>query len=168
MARRVTESKIAPSVAVILCVVTLMAVVGKHTAFAQASCNSALASLSPCLNYVTGQDAAPNQGCCSALASVVKNKALCLCQLLASNSSSINRNRALALPGECNVTTPPVSQCQGSGAPNNTSPASNGTGTQITKATGSNPSSTNEASGIFVLSSINVVAIVVFAAFLSW
>ncbi|GLJ07986.1 hypothetical protein SUGI_0079060 [Cryptomeria japonica] len=79
-----------------------------HGAMAQSDCNIALVSLSPCLNYISGNETTPSQGCCGALATVVKNNASCLCQLLTGNNQlgiAINQTRALAMPGECKVAT---------------------------------------------------------------
>eukprot|EP01018_Ginkgo_biloba_P022176 Gb_02447 [translate_table: standard] len=86
-------------------------------------CTSSIVSLSPCLSYITGSNNAstPAQGCCTALSSVVKTGANCLCQLFTSNNPlgfPINRTLALSLPGACKITTPPLSQCKAAaGAP---------------------------------------------------
>jgi hypothetical protein len=84
-------------------------------AAAQSSCTNVLVSLSPCLNYITGNSSTPSSGCCSNLASVVNSQPLCLCQVLGGGASSlgisINQTQALALPGACKVKTPPTSQC---------------------------------------------------------
>eukprot|EP01018_Ginkgo_biloba_P022175 Gb_02446 [translate_table: standard] len=82
-------------------------------------CTSSIVSLSPCLSYITGSNNAstPAQGCCTALSSVVKTGANCLCQLFTSNNPlgfPINRTLALSLPGACKITTPPLSQCKAS------------------------------------------------------
>lgn len=86
-------------------------------ASAQSSCSNVLISLSPCLNYITGNSSTPSSGCCTQLASVVKSNPECLCQVLGGGSSSlgisINQTRALALPGTCNVQTPSLSRCNG-------------------------------------------------------
>lgn len=85
-------------------------------ATAQSSCTNVLVSLSPCLNYITGNSSTPSSGCCSNLASVVSSQPLCLCQVLGGGASSlgisINQTQALALPGACKVQTPPTSQCK--------------------------------------------------------
>jgi len=85
-------------------------------AAAQSSCTNVLVSLSPCLNYITGNSSTPSSGCCSNLASVVSSQPLCLCQVLGGGASSlgisINQTQALALPGACKVQTPPTSQCK--------------------------------------------------------
>ncbi|GLJ07994.1 hypothetical protein SUGI_0079170 [Cryptomeria japonica] len=102
---------------------------GKQGVMAQSGCTTALVSLSPCLNYILGNQTTPSQGCCSALATVVKNNPSCLCQLLTGNNQlgiAINQTRALALPADCKVTTPPVSLCQASGVPT-TSPTTEAT-----------------------------------------
>ena len=86
-------------------------------AAAQSSCTNVLVSLSPCLNYITGNSSTPSSGCCSQLASVVRSQPQCLCQVLSGGGSSlginINQTQALALPTACKVQTPPVSQCNG-------------------------------------------------------
>ncbi|XP_057815428.2 non-specific lipid transfer protein GPI-anchored 5-like [Cryptomeria japonica] len=157
----------------------LMAAVGKQGVMAQSSCTSALLSLSPCLNYIMGSQTTPSQGCCDALASIVKNNAPCLCQLLTGNNSlgiPINQTRALALPGLCKVTTPPVSRCQDSGAPTSspsptasvlppTSPSANGPGAPKAQASPSSiPTQNNSASSTFVSPVLNVVTAVLLTA----
>ncbi|XP_020591724.1 non-specific lipid transfer protein GPI-anchored 2-like [Phalaenopsis equestris] len=94
------------------------------------SCNSALASLSPCLNYITGRATTPPSSCCSQLRSLVNSEPQCLCTLLNGDAGSafgisINKTQALALPGACNVQTPPIDQCStSSSAPSSGSPLS--------------------------------------------
>ncbi|KAK9139921.1 hypothetical protein Scep_009602 [Stephania cephalantha] len=82
---------------------------------AQSSCTNVLISLSPCLNYITGNSSTPSSSCCSQLASVVTSQPQCLCQVLNGGGSSlglnINQTQALALPDACKVQTPPVSRC---------------------------------------------------------
>lgn len=84
---------------------------------AQSDCTNVIISLAPCLNYVSGSSSTPSPSCCSQLASVVKSNPRCLCTLLNGGGSSfgvsINETLALALPGACNVETPPVSRCNG-------------------------------------------------------
>jgi hypothetical protein len=96
-------------------------------AAAQSSCTNVIISMSPCLNYITGNSSTPSSGCCSQLASVVRSQPQCLCQVLNGGGSSlginINQTQALALPGACNVQTPPLSQC------NAASPAGSPAGT---------------------------------------
>ncbi|CAI0559449.1 unnamed protein product [Linum tenue] len=79
-------------------------------------CSTVLASLTPCLGYISGSDSSPNKTCCSQLDKVVRLSPLCLCQLLSGGGSSFgipgfNQTRALELPAACNVQTPPVSSC---------------------------------------------------------
>ncbi|KAL5702242.1 hypothetical protein ACHQM5_027482 [Ranunculus cassubicifolius] len=79
------------------------------------SCTNELISMSPCLNYITGNSSTPSSSCCSQLSSVVKSSPKCLCQVLNGGGSqlgmNINQTQALQLPKACNVQTPPVSQC---------------------------------------------------------
>ncbi|XP_050371931.1 non-specific lipid transfer protein GPI-anchored 5-like [Argentina anserina] len=94
---------------------------------AQSSCTNVIISMSPCLNYITGNSSTPSSGCCSQLASVVRSNPQCLCQVLNGGGSSlginVNQTQAVALPGACNVQTPPTSQC------NAASPADSPAGT---------------------------------------
>lgn len=86
---------------------------------AQSSCTSVIISMSPCLNYISGNSSTPSSGCCTQLASVVRSQPQCLCEVLNGGGSSvginINQTQALALPGACNVQTPPLSRCNGNG-----------------------------------------------------
>lgn len=87
-------------------------------AMAQSDCTTTLVSLSPCLNYVTGNSATPSSSCCSQLANVVQSQPECLCAFTGNGDGApaglnINQTLALALPGACKVKTPPVSRCNG-------------------------------------------------------
>ncbi|CAB4321986.1 unnamed protein product [Prunus armeniaca] len=90
-------------------------------AMAQSGCTTALASLAPCLSYVTGNSSNPSSSCCSQLSNVVQSSPQCLCSLINGGGSSlgitINRTLALSLPSACKVQTPPASQCQGANGP---------------------------------------------------
>ncbi|KAH0458045.1 hypothetical protein IEQ34_013360 [Dendrobium chrysotoxum] len=81
----------------------------------QSGCTSALISLSPCLNYISGSSSTPSSSCCSQLASIVQSQPQCLCMVVNGGGSivgiSINKTQALALPSACKVQTPPVSAC---------------------------------------------------------
>ncbi|RLN18398.1 hypothetical protein C2845_PM02G01890 [Panicum miliaceum] len=81
-------------------------------------CTSALVSLSPCMDYISGNGtSAPSASCCSQLKAVVQSKPQCLCAAIGGDASSslggveIDRSRALGLPAACNVQTPPASRC---------------------------------------------------------
>ncbi|KAL5198265.1 hypothetical protein ABZP36_001777 [Zizania latifolia] len=99
------------------------------------ACTQTLLSMSPCLNYLTGNETTPSASCCSKLADVVKSQPECLCVALNADTAAlglnINRTRALGIPDECKVKTPPVSNCKGASAP--TSPV--GTGSKTTPMT---------------------------------
>lgn len=82
-------------------------------------CNNVLISMSPCLDYITGNSSTPASSCCSQLANVVKSQPQCLCAVVSGSGSSqlginINQTQAMALPNACKVQTPPVSRCSGS------------------------------------------------------
>ncbi|KAF3657372.1 putative non-specific lipid-transfer protein-like protein-like [Capsicum annuum] len=116
-------------------------------------CTNVLISMSPCLNYITGNSTAPSSGCCTQLGTVVKNNPSCLCQVLNGGASNlglnINQTQALALPTACKVQTPPLSQCNANSP--NSSPA--GTPTTDTPGRGTNavpspPDGSNDATSI--------------------
>ncbi|KAL8260024.1 hypothetical protein R6Q59_027977 [Mikania micrantha] len=111
-------------------VITMAALYGGSMA-QSSGCTSVLISLSPCLNYISGNTSTPSSGCCTQLASVVQSQPQCLCQVLNGGGSSlglnINQTQALELPNACNVQTPPTSQCNAASptnSPSRTPPSS--------------------------------------------
>ncbi|XP_076887010.1 non-specific lipid transfer protein GPI-anchored 5-like [Bidens hawaiensis] len=115
-------------------VITMAALYGGSMA-QSSGCTSALISLSPCLNYISGNTSTPSSGCCTQLSSVVQSEPQCLCQVLNGGGSSlglnINQTQALELPKACNVQTPPTSRC------NAASPTDSPSGTTPTSSPGS-------------------------------
>ncbi|KAK6929936.1 Bifunctional inhibitor/plant lipid transfer protein/seed storage helical domain, partial [Dillenia turbinata] len=134
-------SKMAKKVMVLSLVLILMTTFWAGV-IAQSNCTTVLISLSPCLDYVSGNSTTPSPACCTQLANVVMSQPRCLCEILndggASLGLSINRTQALALPKACNVQTPPISEC------NATSPASSPSGAPQSPCTV--PSSSGSAS----------------------
>ncbi|XP_038718869.1 non-specific lipid transfer protein GPI-anchored 19-like [Tripterygium wilfordii] len=114
-------------------------------AMAQSSCTSVLIGMAPCLNFVTGSSPTPTASCCSQLASVVQSQPQCLCMILNGGGQSLgvtlNETLALALPGACNVQTPPVSKCDAANGP-----ASSPFGSPVGSPEGS-PGDSTEPSG---------------------
>ncbi|KAF5727057.1 non-specific lipid-transfer protein-like protein [Tripterygium wilfordii] len=97
------------------------------------TCTNVIISLAPCLDYITGNSSTPSLSCCTQLASVVRSQPGCLCEVLNGGSSSlgvtVNQTQALALPGACNVQTPPISRCNANsptGSPGTTPSSTNG------------------------------------------
>ncbi|KAH6793915.1 hypothetical protein C2S52_004392 [Perilla frutescens var. hirtella] len=89
---------------------------GEAQSSSSSGCTVALMSLSPCINYVTGNSSSPSQSCCSSLSSVVGSQPQCLCSLIKGGGASnlgidVNQTLALALPQACSVQTPPLSRC---------------------------------------------------------
>ncbi|KAB2067521.1 hypothetical protein ES319_A09G232100v1 [Gossypium barbadense] len=99
------------------CFIMVLMVMFSAGAKAQSGCTTVLISMSPCLNFITGNSSTPSQQCCTQLASVVRSSPQCLCEVLNGGGSllgiNVNRTQALALPGACNVQTPPISACNG-------------------------------------------------------
>ncbi|XP_057428233.1 non-specific lipid transfer protein GPI-anchored 5-like [Lotus japonicus] len=114
----------------VVCLVMVMVATMWTQNAAQSGCTSALTSLSPCLNYITGSSSSPSTSCCSQLSSVVQSSPQCLCSLLNGGGSSfgitMNQTLALSLPGTCKVQTPPVSQCNAGNGPTTPSTATVG------------------------------------------
>ncbi|KAK9057319.1 hypothetical protein SSX86_022154 [Deinandra increscens subsp. villosa] len=110
-------------VGMVLAMVLIVSICGG--AMAQSGCTNALLGMSSCLNYITGNTSTPSSSCCSQLGNVVQAQPQCLCQVLngggVSLGLSINQTLALALPGACNVQTPPISQCNAANGPPTTS-----------------------------------------------
>ncbi|KAH8509273.1 hypothetical protein Peur_051090 [Populus x canadensis] len=120
-------------------------------AMAQSSCTNVIISMSPCLNYITGNSSTPSSSCCTQLANVVKSQPQCLCEVVNGGASSlgvnVNQTQALALPGACNVQTPSISRCNASsptdspaGTPNSSSA---GTGSKTVPSTDNGTSDAN-------------------------
>lgn len=97
--------------------ITIAMLCGCGTAQSSSGCTNVIISMSPCLNYITGNSSTPSSGCCTQLSSVVKSQPQCLCEVLNGGGPSlglnINQTQALELPKACNVQTPPTSQCNG-------------------------------------------------------
>lgn len=98
----------------------LIIVVTVRVSMAQidSGCVNVLISLSPCLDYVTGNASVPSSVCCSQLAFVVRSQPQCLCEVVNGGAAAavglnINQTQALALPTACRVQTPPLSICKG-------------------------------------------------------
>ncbi|KAL3626079.1 hypothetical protein CASFOL_029628 [Castilleja foliolosa] len=110
---------------VILILAIFMLCKGSHAQ--SSSCTSALMSLSPCMNYVTGNTSTPSSSCCSSLANIVQSQPECLCSLVNGGGSSfglsINQTLAMALPVVCNVQTPSITRCNGGANGPATAPA---------------------------------------------
>nr|WOE53370.1 non-specific lipid transfer protein GPI-anchored [Citrullus colocynthis] len=104
-------------VSIVLAMVALLLWAGE--AMAQSSdCSNVLISLSPCLNYITGNSSMPSPSCCSQLSTVVRSQPQCLCQVLNNGGGAsaiggliVNQTLALALPGACRIQTPPITRC---------------------------------------------------------
>ncbi|XP_022138714.1 non-specific lipid-transfer protein-like protein At2g13820 [Momordica charantia] len=99
----------------VVLVVVAMTVLWAGAGAQSSDCSNVLISLSPCLNYITGNSSTPSSRCCSQLGSVVRSQPQCLCQVLNGGASAlginVNQTLALALPGACRLQTPPISRC---------------------------------------------------------
>ncbi|TKW30690.1 hypothetical protein SEVIR_2G054700v4 [Setaria viridis] len=100
--------------------VALLLAGGASAQSPSSQCTSVLVSLSPCLNYISGNESTAPASCCAQLGKVVQSDPQCLCVALSADPASlglsVNRTRALGLPDACKVKTPDVSNCKGGGA----------------------------------------------------
>nr|CAD1822469.1 unnamed protein product [Ananas comosus var. bracteatus] len=94
-------------------VILVVVAVSASAAAAASDCTGALMSMMPCLDYITDLKAkAPLPSCCLEVGQVLDSQPLCLCHILNGDVSKligrpINTSRTLALPGLCNLSTPP-------------------------------------------------------------
>nr|GEX19888.1 non-specific lipid-transfer protein-like protein At2g13820 [Tanacetum cinerariifolium] len=101
-------------------VVVVVMVILSGGAMAQSGCRSAIVSLSPCIEYVSGNLSSPSHSCCSQLTNVISSQPRCLCALVSGDHTTtgfhINETVALGLPDDCNIQAPPLSRCDGNGS----------------------------------------------------
>ncbi|KAL8100204.1 non-specific lipid transfer protein GPI-anchored 5-like [Apium graveolens] len=136
----------APSKTSFALAMVLMAILWIGSTAQTSDCTNTLISLSPCLNYITGNSSKPDSGCCTQLSSVIKSKPECLCQVLNGGGSSfgvqVNQTQAQTLPAICNVQTPPLSTCNSispngapAGSPQSPTNTPSGPGSNTTPST---------------------------------
>ncbi|XP_021762719.1 non-specific lipid transfer protein GPI-anchored 2-like [Chenopodium quinoa] len=112
------------------------------------ACTNVLVTLSPCLNYITGNSSTPSSSCCSQLGNVVKSSPECLCEVLNGGASglaaglNINQTQALTLPNACNVQTPPLSRCNKAASPAGSPLGSPGSGSKTSPTDGDSSDAT--------------------------
>ncbi|XBJ14332.1 hypothetical protein VPH35_006383 [Triticum aestivum] len=168
-------------------IVVAAVLAGGASAQSTSGCTQTLIGMSLCLNYITGNETAPSKSCCSQLATVVSSRPECLCVALNADPVSpellrpgshpaalglgaVNKTRALGLPDQCGVKTPPLSNCASapttspsSGAPAGQTPTSSGVGSKSTPTAdvGSGGASLHSSAGIiagFIVPAVYAVA----------
>lgn len=80
------------------------------------NCQQVVVGLAPCLDYIQGNATKPSSGCCTQLATILKNEPKCLCQVVNGGAPlgiNVNQTQAMALPKACNVQTPSLTLCKG-------------------------------------------------------
>ncbi|CAN4101221.1 unnamed protein product [Withania somnifera] len=111
-----------------------MAIVSIQVSGQSDNCQQVIVGLAPCSDYIQGNATKPSSGCCTQLATIVKNQPQCLCQVVNGGAASslginVNQTQALGLPKACNVQTPAVSLCKATaptGSPSTPSGGSKG------------------------------------------
>lgn len=99
-------------------VFVVLAIIAIQVSGQSDDCQQVIVGLAPCLDYIQGNATKPSSGCCTQLATIVKNQPQCLCQVVNGGSASsmginVNQTQAMALPKACNVQTPSVNICKG-------------------------------------------------------
>ncbi|XP_073046950.1 non-specific lipid transfer protein GPI-anchored 5-like [Primulina eburnea] len=154
--------------------IILVTMLWPYVASQSNDCTSVIISMSPCLNFISGNSSTPSVSCCSQLRNVVGSEPQCLCQVLNGGGSNlglnINQTQALALPKACNVQTPPVSKCNAASpsdspsTPNSPSKNPSGGGSKVLPSPGdgsSNAASPNQLAlsmiffGVFLASYVS-------------
>ncbi|KAF3651276.1 non-specific lipid transfer protein GPI-anchored 5 [Capsicum chacoense] len=115
-------------------VFVVLAIIAIQVSGQSDDCQQVIVGLAPCLDYIQGNATKPSSGCCTQLATIVKNQPQCLCQVVNGGSASsmginVNQTQAMALPKACNVQTPSVNICKAttpSGSPGSPSTPSGG------------------------------------------
>ncbi|CAI9764492.1 unnamed protein product [Fraxinus pennsylvanica] len=79
-------------------------------------CSSLVLNMADCLSFVTAGSTTkkPEGTCCSGLKTVLKTDPQCLCEGFKNSAQfgvTLNVTKALALPSECHVSAPSVSNC---------------------------------------------------------
>ncbi|KAJ8449004.1 hypothetical protein Cgig2_004059 [Carnegiea gigantea] len=96
-------SRMMVKLAIVALVASSMWAVSNAQSGSSDSCTNVLISMSPCLNYITGNSSTPSSSCCTQLESVVKNNPKCLCEVINGGASklagiNINQTQAMGLP----------------------------------------------------------------------
>ncbi|XP_059302688.1 non-specific lipid transfer protein GPI-anchored 5-like [Lycium ferocissimum] len=115
-------------------IVVVMAMFSMQVTGQSDNCQQVIVGLAPCLQYIQGNATTPSSGCCTQLATIVKNQPQCLCEVINGGAASslgisVNQTQAMALPKACNIQTPSVSLCKAttpSGSPGSPSGGSKG------------------------------------------
>ncbi|KAI3465084.1 hypothetical protein Pfo_021747, partial [Paulownia fortunei] len=82
----------------------------------EADCSTLIYNMMDCMSFLGngGDETTPDRSCCSGFKTVLKANADCICYALSSSASlglDINMTRAEALPSDCGVSAPPISNC---------------------------------------------------------
>lgn len=79
-------------------------------------CSVLVYDMSDCVSFLSdgSTDTEPDHPCCSGLETVIETDADCVCEAFMMSSQmgiQLNMTRALALPGACGVSGPPLDNC---------------------------------------------------------
>ncbi|KAG8491817.1 hypothetical protein CXB51_015028 [Gossypium anomalum] len=92
------------------------------------SCSTAMYNMVDCVQFLSNngsKDGKPAASCCAGLEKVLKSNPDCICEYIKNNAqlgANINATKAETLPSACQISAPPISQCDG-GTPFTKSPS---------------------------------------------
>lgn len=109
-------------VVVLVAVLVLTPAVSGDAVTDEEGCRTELATLSPCLSYLTGKISTPSPTCCFQLKAIVETEPWCLCYGIIGQdnvifglppNTPVNQTRALTLSNVCDIQgIPPVAGCK--------------------------------------------------------
>ncbi|KAB2076483.1 hypothetical protein ERO13_A06G038100v2 [Gossypium hirsutum] len=111
------------------------------------SCSTAMYNMVDCVQFLSNngsKDGKPAASCCAGLEKVLKSNPDCICEYIKNNAqlgANINVTKAETLPSACQISAPPISQCDVSPSPGvaPASPSSDKGGTPSTKSPSTPP-----------------------------
>jgi hypothetical protein len=118
----------AVSTGVLVVVVAVAVLVGSASAQSASGCRQAVISLSPCLNYITGNETVPSGSCCSRLSLLATSQPECLCvvitgDIFAELGFDVIKTQTLHLPDACCIKTLPCGSDVRTPSPGTETPA---------------------------------------------
>ncbi|XVF39481.1 hypothetical protein PTKIN_Ptkin01aG0038100 [Pterospermum kingtungense] len=92
-----------------------------------ASCSTIIYDMADCLSFISNgnKEEKPTPSCCTSFIAVLKANDECICEALKSSAElgiDVNLTKAATLPFACQVSAPPISECDVSSSPG-TAPA---------------------------------------------
>lgn len=83
------------------------------------SCSTSMYNMVDCVQFLSNngsKDGKPSASCCAGLEKVLKSNPDCICEYIKNHAqlgANINVTKAKTLPSACQISAPPISQCDG-------------------------------------------------------